>query len=111
MARVDIHADMLTLQAAYPWQYPEFVAAEDAEIVAFHDEAREAWLDDWLTDLKEEPAEEDELVVEWVAAATSIREELVDYVPFQQEPAFYTDCAGTLHDEPGYYESLYPFNH
>lgn len=95
-----IHADMLTLQAAYPWQCPEFVAAEDAEIVAFHDAAREAWFDDWLADL-EEP-EQDELVVEYNAA---------DYVPFQQEPAFYADCAGTLHDEPGYYESLYPFNH
>ena len=85
----------------YPWQCPELVAAEDAEIVAFHDAAREAWLDDWLADL-EEPAEEeqDELVTEWEAAA---------YVPFQQEPAFYTDCAGTLYDEPGYYESLYPF--
>lgn len=60
-----IHADMLVLQAAYPWQMPEFVAAEDADILAFHDEAREAWLDDWLADL-EEP-EVDELIVEYMA--------------------------------------------
>ena len=105
MARLDIHADMMTLQARYPWQDPEFVAAEDAEIVAFHDEAREAWLDDWLADLEEEPeeeepVEEDELVLEYSAA---------DYVPSQLPASEYAGCYGNVTAEPGYYESLYPF--
>lgn len=119
MAWVDIHADMLTLQAAYPWQCPEFMAAEDAEILAFHDEAREAWLDDWLTDLKEEPAEEDELVVEWVAPAeppawlTDFLADVEvavakvaspDYKPFQQVNNY---CQ--LADEIGYAESVTPW--
>lgn len=99
-----IHADMLTLQSAYPWQTPDLVAAEDADIVAFHDAAREAWLDDWLADLLEEPAveEADELVTEYDAAA---------YVPFQQPAAVYADhrYLGPLTEEPGYYETLCPY--
>lgn len=93
-----IHADMLTLQVAYPWQDPEFVAAEDAEILAFHDAAREAWLDDWLADWEEEQ-DEDELVVEYDAAA---------YVPFQLPASEYAGCVGNVTAEPGYYESLCP---
>lgn len=117
MARVDIHADMLTLQAAYPWQCPEFVAAEDAEIVAFHDAAREAWFDDWLADL-EEP-EQDELVVEWVAPAeppqwlTDFLADVEiavakvaspDYQPFRQVNYY---CQ--LTDEIGHAESVTPW--
>lgn len=89
----------------YPWQCPEFVGDEDAEIVAFHDAAREVWLDDWLADLEEEPVEEepveeDELVLEYSAA---------DYVPFQLPASEYAGCYGNVTAEPGYYESLYPF--
>jgi hypothetical protein len=116
MARVDIHADMLTLQAAYPWQCPEFVAAEDAEIVAFHDEAREAWLDDWLADLEEE---EDELIVEYMAPPTQpqwltdfladveiavAKVASPDYQPFQR-----VDYYCSLADEIGYAESVTPY--
>lgn len=111
-------ADMLTLQAAYPWQDPEFVAAEDAEILAFHDEAREAWLDDWLADLFE-PADEDELIVEymapppqpqWLIDFLSDVEIAVakvaspDYQPFQQVNNY---CS--LADEIGYAESVTPW--
>lgn len=82
----------MTTRTLYPWESAPTVAAEDAELVAFHDEAREAWLDDWLTDLFEEPVVEP------------------DYVPFQLDASEYSDCVGTLQDEIGYAESVTPFN-
>lgn len=118
MERVDIHADMLALQAAHPWQTPDFVAAEDAEILAFHDEAREAWLDDWLVDLFE-PAEGDELIVEYMAPPPQpqwlidfladveiavAKAASPDYQPFQQ-----VNYHCPLTDEIGYAESVTPW--
>lgn len=77
--------------ALFPWESAELMAAEDADLVAFQDAAREAWLDDFLADLFEEPA---------VEAA---------YVPFQLAPSEYVDCQGTLTDEIGYAETVAPW--
>ena len=78
--------------ALYPWEDAELAtaeqAAEDAEYDEWLTEAQEAWLDDVLADIEvelDEPA----------------------YVPFQDVPADWAH--GTLHDEPGYAESVTPF--
>lgn len=90
------------IAALYPWESAPTVAAEDADLVAFHDEAREAWLDDWLADLFEEPAwltdwlEDVETAVATVAAP--------GHVPFQS-----TDYYCPLTDEIGYAESVTPW--
>lgn len=76
------------MMSTYPWESPELVATEDAELIAIHDAAREAWLDDYLSELFEEPVKEPA------------------YVPFQLDASEYADCAGTLADEIGYAESV-----
>lgn len=88
--------------AIYPWESAPAVAAEDADIVAFHDAAREAWLDDYLADLFEEPA----WLAEWeedVAAAVATVA-APGYVPFQ-----HTEHYAQLQDEIGYAESTAPY--
>jgi len=92
----------MTTQSLYPWESPALVAAEDAELVAFHDEAREAWLDDYLADLFDEPA----WLTDWLddvetAVATVAAE---GYVPFQ-----HTERYAQLTDDVGYAESVTPY--
>ena len=104
MERVDIHADMMTLQAALRAEDFDALFRQDAETDEWFDDEYDAWLDVFLADAQEawlDDIEEDELVVEWEAAA---------YIPFQQPAAVYVDprYLGPMTEEPGYYESLYP---
>lgn len=95
--------------ALYPWELPALVADEDADIVAFHDEAHEAWLDDFLADLEQELAEpaQPAWLTDWLDdVATAIATVAAPgYVPFQ-----HTEHCAQLADEIGYAESVTPFN-
>ena len=88
--------------ALYPWESAPLVAAEDAELVAFQDAAREAWLDDYLSELFEEPA----WLTDWLDDVATAVATVADpaYVPFQ-----YTERYAQLADDVGYLESTAPY--
>ena len=93
--------------ALYPWESPTLVAAEDADLVAFHDAAREAWLDDFLAELEEDLAtDQPAWLTDWLDdVATAVATVAAEgYVPFQQSEIY---CQ--LTDEIGYAESVTPW--
>jgi len=95
------------IAALYPWESPALVAAEDADLVAFHAAAREAWLDDFLAELEEDLAtDQPAWLTDWLDdVATAVATVAAEgYVPFQ-----HTERYCQLSDEIGYAESVTPY--
>lgn len=102
----------MTIQSLYPWESPDLVAEEDAELGALHAAAREAWLDDLFADIDEELAEElatpvqPQWLTDWQADVAEAVATVAapGYVPFQDAGP---SCR--LDDEIGYAESVTPW--